>query len=203
MHLTVYQLNRYRQARLAPAELLSLDDHLSECEFCRQQLRAQLNLPAALLALQTNLGIVPEPAHLSPAQQTAFTNNTVNAVERELLVSHLEACASCATQMQAYRAALLEPPSSLGSALLAILEAWRERLALVWPMPVVAALVIAFVALADNVYFRTKAKPPAPANIQQIIAPIPSTAPAASPTGREPSLTPQPMPRRSNTLHRR
>ena len=201
MHLTVYQLNRYRQARLAPAELLSLDDHLSECEFCRQQLRAQLNLPAALLALQTNLGIVPEPAHLSPAQQTAFTNNTVNAVERELIVSHLESCASCAAHMQAYRAALLEPPASLGSALLAILDAWRERLALVWPMPVVAALVIAFVALADNVYVRTKAKPPA--NLQQIAVPRPSAAPVTSPTEREPALAPQPMPRRSTGWHER
>ena len=195
MHLTVYQLNRYRQARLAPVELLNLDDHLSQCEFCRHQLRAQLNLPATLYALQTNLGSVPEVAHLSPTQQIALTNNTVTAVERELIVSHLASCVSCATQMREYRAALLEQPMSLGSLLLAMLDAWRERLALVWPMPVVAAFVIAFVALADNVYFRTKAKPHTPASLQPIAAPAPSAAPTSPSTEHEPSITPN----RSNT----
>ncbi|MBS1808158.1 MAG: hypothetical protein JST84_08205 [Acidobacteria bacterium] len=176
MHLSFYQLNRYRHARLEPAELLSLDDHLTECEFCRQQLRAQLNPQSAFFQLRANLQLMPEPEHLSSSQYPAFVNNTLSTVEQELVVSHLEYCDLCAGQMRVYRAAMLESRPTLGQSWLAIWETWRERLALVWPMPVAAAVVIALVALVDGYYFRAK-----PNSLVAENAPLPVTPTIAAP----------------------
>ena len=129
MHLSSYQLNRYRHARLEPAALLSLDDHLEQCEICRRQLCGARNLPAALSSLQLHLQAVTVESHLSLTQYTAFMNNELNGVERELVVGHLDACSACTAQLQADRNSLSEPTSTWGQALLRRLASWRERLA--------------------------------------------------------------------------
>jgi hypothetical protein len=167
MHLSLYQLNRYRHARLAAAELLVIDDHLGDCEFCRQQLCRRMDPQAALLSLQTNLQAVSEEDHLSPAQCAAFKNNTLSAVERELITSHLEFCCACTAQLQI--ATETKPTQSWW-------ETWRERLMLVWPIPVAAAMVIMVVATADYFYFRPKTKPNAPEVVQRETVPEPSEA---------------------------
>lgn len=181
MHLTSYQLNRYRHARLVPAELLILDEHLEQCDICRRQLCSQNELSAALASLQMNLQTVAAESHLSLTQCAAFINNELQAVERELFVSHLDDCAACATQFQAYRKSISEPKYTLGQALLLLLDSWRERLALVWPMPVAAAVVLALVALMDNVYWRLKMPLPRHEQPQQAIIIRPSESPAIPP----------------------
>lgn len=172
MHLSFYQLNRYRHARIEPAELLSMDDHLVQCEFCRQQLLVHLHPQAALSSLRANLQAVAEEDHLSPAECGAFNNNALTAVERELVASHLDTCAICTAQLNTYRAAQAKPPQR--HVLLALLDSWRERLTLVWPIPVVATMVIALLAFVDIFYFRPNPQPPAPESVQQVTVPKPN-----------------------------
>lgn len=191
MHLSSYQLNRYRHARLEPAELLSLDDHLEQCEICRRQLCGPRNLPAARSSLQLHLQAVTAENHLFLTQCRALINNELNGVERELIVGHLDDCSACTIQLQAYRHSLSEPTSTLGQMLLTLLDFWRERLALVWPMPVVAALVLVCVALVDSVYWRPQSPPQAPENRPSATEPSPSPTPSAKTTPQGWHLCPQ------------
>ncbi len=177
MHLSSYQLNRYRHARLEPAELLSLDDHLAQCEICRRQLCGARNLPAALSSLHRHLQAVTPECHLSLTQCAAFINNDLNGVERELVVSHLDDCSACTAQLQAYRDSMSECSFTWGQVLLALMDSWRERLALVWPLPVVAALVLVFVALADSVFWRQPSQPRTPENHPVATTPSPILTP--------------------------
>lgn len=179
MHLSLHQLNRYRHARLAAAELLVVDDHLVHCEFCRQQLRRRMNPQAALLSLQTNLQVVTEEEHLSSAQLTAFRNNSLSVVERELIASHLEFCSACATQLQT---------ATETKATRAWWQNWRERMMLVWPIPVAAAIVIVVVAIADYFYFRPRTKLNTPEVVQRETAPKPSEVPLPSQPESKPEL---------------
>jgi anti-sigma factor RsiW len=181
MHLSFYQINRYRYACLTPMELLAVDDHLATCEFCRQQLRSGLNVPAALQQLHANLQVVAESEHLPPAQCTAFVHNRLDAVERELVTSHLEECRSCAAQVQFLQqeaVASVPTPAEMLASLWAFLH---ERAALLWPMPVAALLVVVSVTLIDQWWLRRSAEATAPTAIQphvEPLAPTPSVSPS-------------------------
>lgn len=189
MHLSLYQLNRYRHARLAPTELLALDDHLMQCDFCRQQLRAQVNPQAAWFSLQANLHMVAEDDHLLPAQLAAFQHHHATAVERELIASHLECCAICSAQLQAHRTA--ETPSAPSFSGWPDWRdgrdwwlAWRDWVAMLWPMPVAAVLALALVSVADRFYPRPTAQ------AEQASAPLPVASPAAANPVPEASAAP-------------
>ena len=162
MHLSSYQINRYRHAGLAAQELLVIDDHLLTCEFCRQQLRSGINLQAAMHQLQANLLRLPEEEHLLPEQCDAFAHNRLNVIERELVASHLLNCPSCTAQVQTVRENHRDtnPPSAQIWASVAVFL--QERTALIWPMPVAALVVMLAVIIADCLYLRQSAKPVVP-----------------------------------------
>lgn len=187
MHLSAYQLNRYRYARLAPEELLAVDDHLVTCEFCQQQLRSAMNVQAALQQLQANLRRELEVEHLPPEQRTAFVHNRLDAVERELVTSHLQECASCTAQIRFLQEDATETVPTLAETLTSLWAFLHERAALLWPMPVAALLVVVSVALMDCWYRGSSAEPAAPAVIQSPIAqpaPAPTPLPSPRPTFR-------------------
>jgi anti-sigma factor RsiW len=188
MHLSASQIHRYRHARLAPAELLALDDHLAHCEFCRLQLRAGFQAQTALQELHANFQMIPEAEHVSPEQCAAFTQNRLDAIARELVSSHLEVCPGCATRLQSLQASRAEPQPSLFSELLAFL---RDRLALLWPMPVAAAAAVILVTILDHWYFRERAQPPVAPVIQQA-SPQPSVATPSPTQSVSPARSPKP-----------
>lgn len=172
MHLSSYQINRYRHAGLAPAELLAVDDHLVACEFCRQQLRASKNVSAAMQQLQASLRSWPEPLHVSPEQRTAFVQNRLDAVERELVTSHLQECSVCAAQIQFMQNRASTPARTLRDVMA---QAWaflHERAVLIWPMPVAALIVVVLVTLVDQYYFRPGQKQSAPEIVRQQPEPV-------------------------------
>ncbi len=180
MHLSSYQINRYRHAGLAAAELLTIDDHLTTCEFCRHQLRSGIPWSASIRQLQTHLEIQPEEAHVSPAQRTAFVQNRLDAVTRELVTSHLQSCADCTEQMQFLTAAPTDSIPTFGEMWARWLTLLHERTALIWPMPVAALFVVVTVTLADFLYFRPRAAAPLPAITQPSSVPA-TPVPSASP----------------------
>lgn len=159
MHLSSYQITRYRHAGLAPAELLTIDDHLVTCEFCRQQLRSGLNWQTAIENIQTNLfGFTETDNHISSEQHTALLCNQLTLVERELVTSHLQVCSICAMQAQCTPIGSVDTGSLTKHVWVRLLTFLQDRAALIWPMPVAALFVVVMVTIADSFYLRHVAK---------------------------------------------
>ncbi len=152
MHLSSQQLNRYRHAGLAPGELLSMDDHLLTCEFCRQQLRPELPLPAALEHLRAALQTLPEEEHIAPELRTAFAQDQVDAIESELIMSHLQRCPACAAQIEFLRGGKTDAILTWGAMWATIAAFLYERAVSLWSIPLAAILAVVLVALADTIF---------------------------------------------------
>jgi len=107
-HLSTQLAERYRQRQLDPFELLMLDDHLSGCASCRRQLRDALALSTAAQRLQTNALTVrdEEIEHPSESQLRSHLMEQLDAVDRELVESHLEFCADCQSRRGELRLAM-------------------------------------------------------------------------------------------------
>ncbi len=183
MHLSSYQINRYRHAGLAATELLAMDDHLVTCEFCRQQLRSGMNLQAAIHELRANLQRLPEEEHVAPEQRTAFVHHRLDAVERELVTGHLQACPNCTAQTEFLRRGPTDSIPTFRVMWDRMMAFLQERAALIWPMPVAALVVVVAVTSADYLYLRQSAKPVVPAVNKQketTAAPVPLASPSPS-----------------------
>jgi hypothetical protein len=180
MHISSYQINRYRHAGLAASELLAIDDHLATCEFCRQQLRSDIHWPTAIRQLQLNLQLQPEVNHITPERRTAYAQNGLDSVARELVMSHLQSCADCTEQIQFLTTTPTDSIPTFGAVWTRLLTILDERAALVWPMPVAALLVVVAVTVADYLYLRHRAVAPRSAIPQPSSAPA-TPSPSASP----------------------
>ncbi|MFN0172780.1 MAG: hypothetical protein ACKV22_40890 [Bryobacteraceae bacterium] len=58
-HVTELELEGYRRRRLAPTDLLRVDDHLAACEHCRLKLAGQMDLPRIESAWREEIGQDP------------------------------------------------------------------------------------------------------------------------------------------------
>ncbi len=135
-HLTTRNVELYTQRQLPAAELLAADAHLSSCQSCRQLLREKENTEAAVSDLRTSFHFeeTAEPEHPSYAQFTAYAENRLDEVDREIFDSHLYICAKCADVMQDLRAFVATPESLPAAAEKKIAGAvgWRERFLAFW-----------------------------------------------------------------------
>ena len=103
-HLTQKQVEDYCQQRLRVAELLSVSDHLGECETCRQQIECAMNGDAAFLALRSEVfGEAAEissqrlvRAHLTPEQAAGYVDRNLSGEELQMVADHLTSCEQCA-----------------------------------------------------------------------------------------------------------
>lgn len=86
---------------MAPAELLTVGDHLARCAACRERLSSADHLRTAFAALGTDLEAAAErdPAHLPPEQMAAYVDNQLNQEDRAIAEAHFEACAECYTEL--------------------------------------------------------------------------------------------------------
>ncbi len=140
-HVSAQLIERYRQRRLEPVELLALDEHVSDCAACRLQMRAALPLEAARRHLQASVQRAPQADdHPALAELRAHLRGQLAEVDRELIESHLEFCAACQTQAQTLRfASQAEPPRGFGQWLA---QAFGNRLALPLAWRVAGALAL-------------------------------------------------------------
>jgi hypothetical protein len=101
-HLSQLQIEHYRQRLLSPSELLSFDDHLTGCAFCRRQLRERKPMDETLSTIRTNLQTIPLAIsdHLTREQLTGYAAHQLDGIERELVESHLEFCEQCSAQFE-------------------------------------------------------------------------------------------------------
>jgi anti-sigma factor RsiW len=95
-HLSEKMLERFRQRRLAPAELLAIDDHVMTCQACRERLYGSAVRRDALASLQASLRQARTTTdHLTDDCLQAYIGGRLDAVDRELAESHLECCKRC------------------------------------------------------------------------------------------------------------
>ena len=88
-HLSAQLMLRYRSRSLAPAELLDLDRHVTDCERCRAALALAVNVAAPDEA--NGFGLLKATAELShPALEhwRDYLAQRLDAIDRELCESH-------------------------------------------------------------------------------------------------------------------
>jgi len=100
-HLSMQQIERYRQRALSPAELLAADDHIAVCAPCRQQLAEAMRASFSFVRAGD---VVSEPEHLEYEQLAAYVDSALDEVDREIVESHLELCAACVAEVRDLRA---------------------------------------------------------------------------------------------------
>jgi hypothetical protein len=134
-HLSQQRIHDFRQHRLAPAELLALDEHLSTCADCRQRLEAALpaSVPALYTELQTEVGALAT-AHPDFVQLAGMVDETLAAATRQFVADHAATCAQCAQALADLRAFSAAPAAQPVRTVTPTKPTWWEQLrAFVWP----------------------------------------------------------------------
>jgi len=120
-HLSPEEMTAYQRRRLAPGDLLRVDDHLARCETCRGRLGGAERLGRAVGAIRADLESAVEPfEHPALEPIAAYVDGDLEEVERELIESHLAVCSSCAEDVAGLRA-MRDPETGPAS------EARRKR----------------------------------------------------------------------------
>ena len=106
-HLSADHAEQYRRRVIPPAELLDVDDHLAECEECRQ--RVGMNFQTETLVADFNHRLLstaglPESDHASYEQLEALVNGELEDGEPDELQAHLEVCQACTQDLNDLRA---------------------------------------------------------------------------------------------------
>ncbi|MEK7834415.1 MAG: hypothetical protein AAB401_25225, partial [Acidobacteriota bacterium] len=181
-------IEHYRRRQMEPLELLTLDEHVSNCAQCRQQLRAALSMESSASLLKA---YVPtwqtDEEHLSKNQMRFFLTGKLDAVDKELTESHLEFCDACQSGLNELRLAMRQQQVQVAPNLLDKLADWFRNNLLAIPVTFRFAGAIALLALlvwASALGFKLWTKSP---EKTQMIA---GTTPSPSPT--EDSIPPNP-----------
>jgi anti-sigma factor RsiW len=113
-HLSVQQIERYRQRALSPVELLAADDHIAACASCRQQLAEAVQASLTFTWAGNKDEMSAGMEHLAYEQLEAYVDSALDEVDREIVESHLELCAECVAEvrdLRAFRAMMSTYPS--------------------------------------------------------------------------------------------
>lgn len=99
-HLTEQHIDSFRRKRMSPEGLLSLHRHLAVCETCRARLSTPGQLNFALAAFEREIQQAERvEEHLRYQQLSGYVDDELREIEREIVESHLEACAECAAEV--------------------------------------------------------------------------------------------------------
>lgn len=203
-HLSAQQVEQYRRRSLPPAELLDAGDHLIACEECRARIADVGKIDLALSILRddfTQQARAPHE-HLSYEQLSAYVDDGLHSVEREIVDSHVAVCAQCKEEMRD----LFAFKDTLSSSSAAVVEkrqapaTIRERLRAWMPLHArqrgwqIAGAMTALVCVALIVWLALRTKQdsqvvvlqPTPSpTIYASPSPITSPSPLTSPTPDE------------------
>lgn len=197
-HLSQKQIEDYSQNRLRGAELLDTSDHLGECEACRTQVEAALDVDAAFFRVRDEAFGEEGSAHLTSEQTAEYVDKNLAGDELQVVTDHLSSCEQCGVAVDDLRAFRNQIAPSLdreyGPANVApvVRESWQQRfvsLFRVSPVPAfgAAALAILLLSFVGWIVWRTPKEKPS----EVVVAPTPSFEPSPSVT---PSVQVQPEP---------
>ena len=195
-HLTQKLVEDYSQHQLSTAELLSVTDHLGECEACQRRINAG---DAAFLALREGiLGEAPS-AHLTQEQTADHVDRNLAGESLQVVADHLSSCEQCAFAVEDLRAFRNEIAPSLdheyrpATVSASVTGSWRERFVSffrVSPIPAFgsAALAVLLLTVMGWLIWRT----PREVERQVAVAPAPTLQPSPAPTPSLESESPVP-----------
>jgi len=110
-HLSQNQIEEYGRQKLSAAELLSVSDHLSECETCRRLLERAVEADAAFFAMRSELfgdaAIALPPAqwaHPTVEEMAGYVDGTLASEEMQVVTDHLTRCERCVLAVDDLRA---------------------------------------------------------------------------------------------------
>jgi hypothetical protein len=199
-HLSAQQVEQYRKRSLPPAELLDAGDHLVVCAACRAKLADPEQLDASLSNLRDDFkrqASAPQ-THLNYQQLSAYVDDQLEGVEREIVDSHLAVCASCKEELRDLFAfkETLSTNSAVASEPPEATETLRERLRAWWSSGARpfgwqlagAMATLAFVALI--VWLALRSTTPSTQVVELQPSPSPSIAVSPSPLTTLPLTTP-------------
>ena len=95
-HVTAQQIEQYRSKGMPPEDLLAFDRHVAQCGECRSQLASEQLVTSFIAGL---VSAADAPEHLTFDQMTAYVDAKSDDVDREIVESHVELCARCATEL--------------------------------------------------------------------------------------------------------
>ena len=103
-HLTQKQVEDYCRQKLRVAELLTVSDHMGECEACRSRIEGALSCDTALFSLRAEVfGEALDAAsdkggraHLTAEQTAGFVDRKLSGEEFQMVTDHLSGCEQCA-----------------------------------------------------------------------------------------------------------
>ncbi len=183
---------------ISPTELLDVDDHLANCEACRQRLGADVQMQVVVSAFDDSLrsGVdALDSAHLSYKEIAALVDGEIPEIERNALERHLEICESCANEksdLSAFRADLLaslEKAPGQGAK-----PAWWEKMGalmqtnrLTLRPALTAALALLLIATSVGLFFVWKAARRSQST-QQAALPGSEASPESSDSARQSSV---------------
>jgi anti-sigma factor RsiW len=195
-HLTEKQVEEYSLHRLSATELLTVSDHLGDCEACRVRVEGALSGDVAFLALHEEAfsenGF--NSAHLTAAQTADYVDQNLAGEALQMVDDHLSGCEQCAMAVAELRAFRNEIAPSLdrryGPAPVSK-DGWLASLFKVRPVPAFgAALAVLVLAMIAWLVWRTPREQP-----QEVVVVTPTPTPASQPSpSPEPSLPPQTAP---------
>jgi hypothetical protein len=159
MHLTTATLRGYREKRLAPARLLAADEHLAECEECREAL---LDHEGGAAADDIIDALISEDEHLGYDALEGWVDDTLSPQERRAASGHLQQCARCASDLADLR--------GMAAALPATVRAGRRGMTL----QVAAMILLAILGGASwlAVHYRTQSRALAPVSVTAAAGPV-------------------------------
>lgn len=110
--MTQKQVEDYCQQQLRVAGLLTVSDHLGECEACRLRIEYTMNGDAAFFALRSEVfgeaaeisSPHPVRAHLTTEQTAGYVDRNLSSEELQLVADHLTHCEQCALAVDDLRA---------------------------------------------------------------------------------------------------
>ncbi|HEY0171457.1 MAG TPA: hypothetical protein VGB98_10575 [Pyrinomonadaceae bacterium] len=215
-HLTQRQFEDYRARRLQAAELLSVSDHIGECEACRRRVEDATDGDATFYAVRSELfGEAAEGsathaarAHLTAEETADYVDGTLSGELFQTASDHLSGCDHCAMSVEDLRAFRDEVAPSLEreykpATVPASSEGrWRRAFASlsslfrVSPVPAFgAALAVVVLTLTGWLVWRaTREREP---SREVVVAPAPTSQHApveAAPTPSQPEPLPSPRP---------
>ncbi len=144
-HLTVQELEGFRNHTSAPQQLLRADRHLADCPECRRRLRAAgPPPPVPSLALDGEA-----PVHATYEQITAYIDGAQQPAELEWMEYHLQACAQCASEVKDLQQfdARMTAEAAVEPARKAAESGWRQRFAAFFATPQRPAFAIVSLSL--------------------------------------------------------
>ena len=97
-HLSIDELESYRQGRLAPADLLAADDHLGQCDLCYGNLDGADQRSGILTSAAAALAAAAHIDHPAPEELFDYADGGLDEISRQSIEAHLEDCSDCGVQ---------------------------------------------------------------------------------------------------------